>query len=638
MCGLTGVYGWGESREAVARASCAIEHRGPDHHDTTDLRDGAGRPVGAFAHRRLAIIDLSNASDQPMLSGDGRWTLVFNGEIYNYRELRSKLLAEGVVFKSDGDTEVLLEGFRRHGAAFLARLRGMFAFAAWDAASSRGWVARDPFGIKPLYLCCTGERVAFASELRALLAGGWSARVIDREAVASFLTFGSVTEPRTMLRDVSMLPAGTLAEIVVDERGARMSAPVPFAEPLLEPPSELIADPAAAAALVRGALRESVQYHMVSDVPVGLFLSGGLDSSAVVALASEIAEGPVSTFTVGFDERAFDESAVARIVARRFGTDHHEVKLDGDQLLAMLPDAIAATDQPSLDGINTYVVSKAVRERGLKVVLSGLGGDEMFAGYPSFQRARAIAPWWGATSLLRTPASRLLRRAGGMRVAKLGMMLGAGSPADGAYLASRLLLGDRSLHELVGGETVPLSHRAPASLPLLQQVSWHELSGYMRNTLLRDSDVYSMRHALELRVPLVDRGVAQATASIADSLKLKPGVSKPLLVSALADLLPREVWDRPKQGFTFPFAVWMRDALRPTIEAELRGPGVAAAGLEPGAVTGVFRDFLAGKIGWSRPWALFMLARWAREHVVEDRDRVSAPARERIVRGPVAAA
>ena len=638
MCGLTGVFGPGDVRDRVARASCAIEHRGPDHDATVDLRADAGWRAGAFAHRRLAIIDLSSASDQPMISRDGRWTLVFNGEIYNYRELRDELLSGGVVFQSAGDTEVLLEGFRREGARFLARLRGMFAFAAWDSVAARGYVARDPFGIKPLYLCCSGERVAFASELRALLAAGWSSRVVDRAAVASFLTFGSVLEPRTMLRDVTMLPAGTMAEIIVDERGARMSAPVTYAEPLLEPPSTLIDDPTIAAATVRDALRESVRYHMVSDVPVGLFLSGGLDSSAVVALASEIAEGPVSTFTIGFDERAFDESAVARTVARRFATDHHEVKLDGNQLLAMLPDAIAATDQPSLDGINTYVVSKAVREAGLKVVLSGLGGDEMFAGYPSFQRARAIAPWWGATSVLRHPLARMMRRSGDLRAAKVGLMLGEPSPADGAYLASRLLLGDRALQELMGGETVQLPGRAPRSLPLLQQVSWHELSGYMRNTLLRDSDVYSMRHALELRVPLVDRGVARAAASIADSLKLKAGVSKPLLVSALEDLLPREVWDRPKQGFTLPFAVWMRQTLRPTIEAELRGPGVAAAGLDPVAVSSVFRAFLAGKIGWSRPWALFMLARWAREHVVEDADRQGAPARGRVARGPVAAA
>jgi asparagine synthase (glutamine-hydrolysing) len=348
-------------------------------------------------------------------------------------------------------------------------------------------------------------------------------------------------------------------------------------------------------------------------VPVAVFLSGGLDSSVVAALAAQRAGAVIDGFTVTFAEQRFDESAVARIVARRHGIRHHEIPLGGTDLLASLPAAFAAMDQPTLDGINTFVVSEAVRTRGTKVVLSGLGGDELFAGYPSFRRARALARYAHVPSVARSLAARVASRVGGVRAEKMALGLRAGSPADAAYLASRTLFGERQVRAIVGRPPVGGS-AAPPGLSVLRQVSWRELTEYMRNTLLRDSDVFSMAHALELRVPFVDRDVATTAFAASDRLKLSGGISKPLLVDATRDLLPDEVWNRPKQGFVLPFADWMRGALATEVAATLGDTErLRALGLSPDAARDVWKGFVARQPGvtWSRPWALYSLVRWA---------------------------
>jgi asparagine synthase (glutamine-hydrolysing) len=382
--------------------------------------------------------------------------------------------------------------------------------------------------------------------------------------------------------------------------------------PLFEPrpATDRITDREEAERTVRDALRDSVEHHLVSDVEVGLFLSGGIDSSVVVALASELAPRALQTFSVVFAEREFDESLPARLVAERFGTTHHEVALSGDDLFATLPAAFAAMDQPSMDGLNTYVVSRAVRDAGLKVVLSGLGGDELFAGYPSFRRAARLAPLWPVLRHARSMARGVARRWGSLRAEKLALLLGEGTAASAAYAASRALFVDRHF-----SLTAARSPEAPIpeGLSVLQEVSWRELSGYMRHTLLRDSDVFSMAHALELRVPFIDREVAAASASIDDSLKLAAGTAKPLLVGAFRDVLPREVWDRPKRGFTLPFERWMRGPLREEVESALSTDRVARVGLSRTATRSVWAAFLGsrGGVNWSRPWALYTLVRWA---------------------------
>ena len=614
MCGIGGIFG----RAPVAREAmiAALRHRGPDAEGASALVSAAGASGGTFVHCRLAILDLSSASNQPIVSADGRYSMVFNGEIYNFRALREELIRDGASLRTQGDTEVLLEGWARHGHSWLARLRGMFALAIWDARLAKGYLARDAFGIKPMFVARVAEGVVFASELRAVLASGLVPRRLSREGVASYLATGSVTEPLSIVEGVEQLPAGTIAEVVGLHGRLVLGAPTTFDDPILSPARELERDPERAAALVRDALRESVRHHLVSDVPVGLFLSGGIDSSIVVALASEQVSQPLETFTIVFGERAFSEEGPAATVAARFRTRHQAIPLSGDDFLQALPAAFASMDQPSLDGLNTYVVSRAVRERGLKVVLSGLGGDEMFAGYPSFERAATMAGSWRGLAPARRVASGMLARASGVRAEKLALMLSQPTAARAAYVASRALFGPRQVTALAGRNAPRVLVEPPAGLTTLQQVSWYELTGYMRNTLLRDSDVFSMAHGLELRVPFVDRGVAQAAASVCDSLKLRRGVSKPLLLSSVRDLLPRDVWDRPKQGFLMPFDPWLRGPLRAAVDAEFTAAGATRAGLEPQAVREVWQRFDRGGVTWSRPWALYTLVRWARENGV----------------------
>ena len=628
MCGLAGAFGLGGRDEvrrvAVRRMVAALCHRGPDDEGLLELGVGGRWSAGTLGHRRLSILDLSSSGHQPMLHASGRLTIVFNGEIYNYRALRQELIAEGAAFASESDTEVLLEGWARHGESFLPRLRGMFAFAIWDGAAGRAYLVRDRFGIKPLYVAETANGLLFASELRAILETGLVERTLEPAAIAGYLAQGSVPEPLTAVRGVRALPAGTVTTVDVADGTGRISKPKPFATMFAAPAQPPERDPRVAARIVSDALADSVAHHLVSDVPVALFLSGGIDSSAVVAFASEASGERLHTFTITFRERGYDESGPASAVARRYSTDHEEVPLAASDLLRSLPAALAAMDQPSLDGLNTFAVSAAVRRAGYKVVLSGLGGDEMFAGYPSFRRAKQIAPFWGrGTGAARRGVASLAALADGgrdPRRAKLALALRTTDPARAAFMASRGLFAGAGLTALVGGEHWSgWEHGAaepPAGLSLLQRVSWYELAGYMRNTLLRDSDVLSMAHGLELRVPFIDSAVAGASTAVDDDCKLAHGVSKPLLVAALGGRLPREVWDRPKRGFELPFARWLGHELREEVGRALTSDeGTRRVGLDAGATRDVWLDFLGGRAGvsWSRPWALYTLIRWA-EH------------------------
>ena len=616
MCGIAAALGVRDADRIVASMSSALAHRGPDDHGTCPLTARGGLAHGAIAHRRLAILDLTRAGHQPMRSADGRWVLAFNGEIYNFRELRAELQAGGGRLTSTGDTAVLLEGWARFGPAFVDRLEGMFAFVMWDRRDAALYLARDAFGIKPLYYAVTGEGLLVASELRAILASGLVPPRVDPVALAGYLTFGSVTEPETMVEGVRCAPAGAVVRWDTDG-GLRQTNVATLR--MVEPTDPPIRDRGEAARAVRRALERSIDRHLVSDVPVAVFLSGGIDSSAVAALAAQRAGKALDAFTVTFAEQAFDESAVAGLVARRHGIRHHEIPLGDGDLLDALPSAFAAMDQPSLDGINTFVVSQAVRAYGTTVVLSGLGGDELFAGYPSFRRARALARYARVPAPARRIAAHLASRVGGLRGAKVALGLRPGSPGDAAYLASRTLFSEAQVLRLCG-ERAHATATATRALTVLQQVSWRELTGYMRNTLLRDSDVFSMAHGLELRVPFVDREVAAAAFAAADAVKLSHGISKPLLVDAVCDLLPAEVWNRPKQGFVLPFADWMRGPLAAEVGSALGEPEFHdALGIDGAVVRDIWSGFLRNHSGitWSRPWALYALARWATAHAIE---------------------
>jgi len=624
MCGIAGALSAQDTHAIVERMTTAIAHRGPDDEGFAQIVGLDGAPRGRFGNRRLAILDLSMAGHQPMWSADGRFCLSYNGEIYNFRELRKELEREGARFESTGDSAVLLEGWARWGSRVLPRLRGMFALSLWDREAERCYLARDAFGIKPLYVSESRGAVLFASEVRALLASDIIPRAISPAALRSYLATGSVAEPLTIIDSIEAVPAGSVVTI-----DCRRGAPViqdtetfgnAFTPVNAEQQAAATSDPSE----LRRVLRDSVSHHLVSDVPVALFLSGGIDSSSIVGVASEVSETRLDTFTVTFDDPDYSEAAAARAVAEKFGTRHHEIPLTGNDLLDALPAAFSAMDQPSLDGLNTYVVSRAVREHGIKVVLSGLGGDELFGGYPSFRRAALASRMWkfrGTVRAILASASAVTRDP---RLERLKGLFGDATPSRGAYRASRALFDDRQVQSLVAREArgkvppgVP-DDSDEALLSLLQQVSVYETTGYMRNTLLRDSDVFSMAHGLELRVPFVDAEVARAAMSFPDSEKLSRRVSKPILVRAMQDLLPESLLTRPKKGFTLPFERWMRHELHSDIDAILTSSELSRVGLSSGATGRVWSDFQnsRGGVTWSRPWALYTLKRWADQNDV----------------------
>ena len=622
MCGIGGLFSRRDTRTAVMQMSEALRHRGPDDVGLAGITGLDNEPRGMFAHRRLAIIDLSIAGHQPMFSHDDRLCITYNGEIYNYLELRAELEREGVQFRSTCDTEVLLLGWQKHGAKFLERLRGMFAFALWDREKGRGYLARDAFGIKPLYVADRAGEVLFASEVRSLLATGRIDPVLSSPAVASYLFTGSVAEPLTIIDGIVAIPPGCVVEVAPRGGGFETLPPERFITAF--PPSDDIhREFKSHVHRVRNALRESVRYHLVSDVPVAVFLSGGIDSSAVAGLASEVADTRLESFTVTFSEADYSEAQPAREAAKRFNTKHHEILLSGQDLLNALPDVFAAMDQPSLDGLNTFVVSRAVRSFGIKVVLSGLGGDELFGGYPSFNRARLLAPLWKMPTVMRHAGAVGASPIADLRAQRMRAVMSEENPAFAAYRASRTLFGEKQLQQLTGsryrrgtGMSRHPDDVAVSQLTLMQQVSLYELTGYMRNTLLRDSDVFSMTHALELRVPMVDLKVARVAAAAGEAMKIRRGSPKPVLVEAVRDLLSPETIERPKRGFTLPFETWMRSEMFDEVNSVLTSLRTGSVGLDQSAVAQVWRQFQQRKPGvnWSRPWALYTLLRWAAQN------------------------
>jgi asparagine synthase (glutamine-hydrolysing) len=633
MCGIYGYVGRDPSLaspDTLGKAVEALWHRGPDDRGT--FRDEGGEVVCGFAHTRLAIIDLSAGGHQPRTSEDGRYTVVYNGEIYNHASLRSELEALGVAFTTSSDTEVLLAAYVRWGAGCLARLRGMFVFAIWDARQRSLFLARDRLGVKPLYYAERGGGLVFASEVRTLLAVGAVPRRLARSALAGYLAFGSVSEPDTILDGVRALPPGSTAELKEGRLTERRYWELPLDRSRAASFDDEVAE-------IRPILGAAVRLRLVADVPVGVFLSGGVDSSVLVALASQGGGAPIHTFTVTFDEARLSEAPFADEVARRYGSAHQQVHLPAARALGEIDAALGALDQPSADGINTYFVSKAARQAGLAVALSGLGGDEVFAGYGYFRSFSRALPVSRAVG--RLPA--LLRRAIGAisgiswahtRARKLtALLLAAGRP-DVAYAALRAMFTVEQRRRILGDELAGGGEDAPfaaVSMPdglaerlcagaidPLHAYSVLELSNYLKNTLLRDCDVMSMAHALEVRVPLIDHLLVEKVLPVRGALKLSNRENKPLLLAAVPGL-PRRVASRAKMGFTLPFDAWFRGPLRPWMEAMLRGDAVRRLGvLRPDAVERLWRSFLAGEryVSHSRMWCIAALAGWCQANRV----------------------
>ena len=547
--------------------------RGPDGAGTWWSAD---RHCG-LAHRRLTILDLSDRASQPMISDDGSLVVVFNGEIYNYPQLRTELEAKGTRFRTTSDTEALLHLYRYYGAEMVHQLRGMFAFAIWDAGLRSLFLARDPYGIKPLYTANDGWTFRFASQVKALLAGGGVSRDPEPAGHVGFYLFGSVPEPFTIYRDIRSLPAGHTQW--VDAAGPREPKSfVNLAMLLAAKGQGPVGDPGD---LVRTAVSDSVRAHLLADVEVGAFLSAGIDSGALLGLMRDAGQREIRAITLAFEEfrgTEEDEAPLAALVAKRYGAHHVVRRVSQREFLHDLPTILEAMDQPSIDGINTWFVSKAAREAGLKVAISGLGGDELLAGYPSFvdvprwrRRFGPIAVVPGVGRL-----ARLLMRAFASPVVtaqpkSLGLLEYAHSWA-GAYLLRRGLFLPHELGQVLERDFVreglrrlkPLCRLAASLVPDpdsdIARVCALESAHYMRNQLLRDADWAGMAHGLEIRVPLVDLKLLKSLAPVLP--RFARGGGKAALARAPSTPLPEEVVARSKTGFVVPTGTWISKACK----------------------------------------------------------------------------
>lgn len=544
--------------------------RGPDGVGEWFSSDGR---IG-LGHRRLAIIDLSEAGSQPMTNEDGSIQLVFNGEIYNYQALREKLIQHGHSFRSHSDSEVLVHLYEERGEDMVHELRGMFAFALWDANRKALLLARDPYGIKPLYYADDGWSVRVASQVKALLAGSHVSLLPEPAGIAGFYLTGSVPEPFTIYQEVRAVPAGSV--VWVDHLGA--SQPKSYfsiAQVFQEARDETARKSEAELQQnVHDALLDSVRHHLVADVPVSAFLSAGIDSGTVVGLAREAGVKGLQTVTLAFEEfrRTHDDEApLAREVAHTYGTNHRTRPLDEAEFQRELPKILFVMDQPSIDGINAYFISKAAAEAGVKVSLSGLGGDELFGGYPSFQdvprwvnSSRLLSMVPGLGKLVRATASNLLPRGASP---KLSGMLEYGGTYPGAYLLRRGLFMPWELKDIIGEEMAIEGLRRLAPLRMIgdamrpdpklsySRVATLEASLYMRNQLLRDTDWASMAHSIEVRVPLVD---AKLLKCLAPLLSSRPDLATKRFLAGIAQpSLPLGVTSRAKTGFNVPLNHWL---------------------------------------------------------------------------------
>jgi len=623
-----------------------MRHRGPD--DEGYLADPRA-PGLALGMRRLSIIDLPGGH-QPVWNETRDVAVVFNGELYNYLGLRDRLGMLGHRFTTKTDTEVLVHAWEEWGEDLLSELRGMFAFALLDlrarfATAPILFLARDPLGIKPLYYTQSHDGFAFASEVRALLAGGMAEKKLSQDALTSYLLFGSVSEPVTMIEGVFSLPPGHRMLLYVPER-RRTPRPRPWWDAMRSPaardpkkPREL----SDAARRLRPMLEDAVRAHLIADVPVGLFLSSGLDSSTIAALAVRSQPG-IHSFTLTFPGTSYDEAAAARSVAEHCGTKHREVPLDGEAVITRIDEALAALDQPTMDGINTYFVSWAAREVGLKVALSGLGGDELFAGYSNFGDTRRMQKLIWLAWFVPAP----LRRTFGPVIAKMAEARSspdAARKAAGAwkfpdalphpYFFTRALFAPGQIERVIEPRFRPSAINAdgvtldPTWLGWLERTAgearkmepiaataWLEMRTYMASTLLRDTDSMSMARSLEVRVPLLDTPLVEFVQTLPDAARLRPGAQKALLTDAIGDLLPAEILSQRKRTFTLPWEAWLRGPLHSRVKTSFAEPASALVPyLRKDGMSQVWSAFENERTSWSRVWSLFAVNEWCRENL-----------------------
>jgi asparagine synthase (glutamine-hydrolysing) len=644
MCGIAGMIGRLDepNRAALDKMSAAMVHRGPDASGTWVSAPDSRGWGALLGFRRLSILDLSPAGAQPMLDPVTGHVMVFNGEIYNFGDLRRRLEGEGQEFKSTGDTAVMLRALGLHGPGAVSWLRGMFAFACWDPKERRLLLARDPLGIKPLYLARpsdpdAGWSMAFASELRALLASGLLGTPrLDPQAVASSVWSGFMVGPGTAVKGVELLWPGRLLEF--DGAGKELCQHDFWRIPDRAPDPIMDEDELAAI------LEEAVRLHLASDVPLAVFLSGGVDSSAIANLAQRAVQTPIHTFTLAFEEQELNEGPLARRIAAAIGTEHHEVVLTEGSFVENLEAALDSLDQPTFDGLNAYYMSRAIRAAGFTVALSGAGGDELFGGYTSYRDLPVLQRWsqraaWvprGLQVATAELASRLLCGSGETmppqtRWAKLPDMVRCGDDLLALYQLAYALFLPGFQHELLApGFAETLADGLPSSMRRrlgaetrdrtpLSAISLMEQRLFLGERLLRDNDVASMASSLEQRVPLVDQVLFESVDHLPDDARFRPLGQKAILRRIGLRGLDPALFERPKSGFVLPFDRWIRRGLKGAMDQTLRDPqAIAQVGLDPAAVERLWRAFLDGAPGiyWSRVWSVYVFIRWCHRNRV----------------------
>ena len=626
MCGIAGVLSKNPAviEPAVRRMMRAMVHRGPDDegYELFPLGVDSGGPAVGFGFRRLAIMDLSPLGHQPMINRATGDALIFNGEIYNFLEIRQRLQGLGYQFRSTGDTEVLLQALSTWGEKALDELDGMFAFAFYHAESRRVLLARDQLGIKPLYVARVSEAIVFASEVQGVLASGLVPDDLDPAGIAGFLAYGSPQDPLTVHKHIRSMPAATLEWLDAGSVAGRSPSRRRYWR---LPATQPWCAEATAVGRLREELADSVRRQCASDVPLGVFLSGGIDSATMAALAKPD-RGPPQTFAVGYEIPGMaDETAAAAETAEFLGTRHFQTIVDNDWAIMQWSEWLKAADRPSIDGLNTYIVSGAVKDRDISVALSGLGADELFGGYPTFRRIPRVrlalaAIAWLPRGVRRAVASKVLAAIPARKRAKAIDLVSSSTSAVELTALSRRVMSDESMRQfgldaralgLSPLYLAPEAHDVFADTPRnsFEGVSQAELFLYMNNTLLRDSDINSMAHSLEVRVPFLGRRLVDYAGSLPNSVRHpKAAAPKHLLRRAIADKLPPSVFNRPKTGFTLPFGAWMFGPIRDQCEAAIDVLRTCSA-LDGSAVRRAWDRYEShpGQTHWSRPMTLVVL-------------------------------
>jgi asparagine synthase (glutamine-hydrolysing) len=611
MCGITGILHFQhltDPESRVKKMNDALAHRGPDaegfYHD----------PCISMGHRRLSIIDLSDAANQPFHDPYGRYVMVFNGEIYNYKELRQKL--SDYPYHTSSDTEVLMAAFIKWGIGCVQEIKGMFAFAVWDKRTETLWLVRDRMGVKPLYYYHGNGLLAFASEKRALMTSDLFAKKTNPNAIADYFSFQSSGYPDTMIEGVHRVKAGTW--IKADRHALQCETYWRLGN--IQAEQKITKDE------VQGQLFElmnrSVSSRMMTDVPLGAFLSGGIDSSSVVALMQLHSGNNINTFNLSFTEKNYDESHYANIIAKRFGTKHQTHVLNPDDYVAQVESALDAMDSPTMDGVNTYVLSTAIRKAGIKVAMSGIGGDELFVGYPNFLQYRKVMMGKSGylVSLLgRKVGAKFLRLSNNDRNYRLATVLDIVNPSlKELYPALRRVMSPDIISRLTSLKSnhqqwkkiLEAEVNRSSQVGYFSQYSIAEYMGYTQQTLLKDSDQMSMAVGLEIREPFFDHELVEFVLSLNDEMKY-PHYPKQLLVETLDPLLPGEIVHRKKQGFVLPWDSWMKNELNDFCSSAINSIS------ERDFINGPelkrhWKRFLAGdsSVRWTEPWLFVVLSHW----------------------------